>query len=623
MIRKPLLTINQLLIVLICLLGLQFSVPYVVDESLLGVVKFSIYIMLILLLVRIFIGLKEKNKAQHQIESMYESAHSVLWLRDSRTNELLRVSSYVSEIFGYTSEELVASPTLWYERIHPNDRKRYSPSYWQKKIERDGNVTIKYRIIQKNGKERWVQDQIYPIYSENGSLMNIGGIVTDITKEEQAAEEVRFLYFNDPVSEFANYESLKYTLFERIKYGEPFGFYILKVNRLNFIRKHIDQEIAEEVIRLLAKRFKSLLSPNLYIARISDSRFAIIDRKVRPNEQTIKMIRFAIKTIEQSIKVDQYEFFLTATVGVTHFHGVGETVKDLQKNAQHALEHARENHQPFAFFHKSMNTRPNEAMRIEADLRKSIDQEELLLYYQPKLNIQTGDLVGVEALVRWNHPSGRMISPGEFIPIAERTGLILLIGEWVIEQACIQMRKWTEEGIHVPSISVNLSVSQLFQHNLIEKIEQFLKGNDLEPNRLELEITETMAMDKGSVQQILMRIKKLGVSISIDDFGTGYSSLNQLRDLPIDIVKVDGSFVSDITTNEKANALLSSVIKMTKLLKLKVVVEGVETEEQLNKLYENECEVVQGFVVSKPISAEEIVAQKEQLKCKLKRLNVT
>lgn len=620
-INKPVLTINRLLIIVMILIVVHFLLPYVTTDSLLRILEVVLHLVIIILFIWILIELNEKNKAQHQLESMYESANSVLWLRDGRTNELIRVSSYVHELLGYSSEELVSSSSLWYKRIHPKDRGQYTIRYWKEMFGKKQNITMKYRMIKKNGEYCWVQDQIYPIYSENGSLIRIGGIVTDITKEEQAAEKIRYLYLNDPISGFANYEGLKYTLSERLKQGNPFGFYILKVNRLNFIRKHIDQQISEEVVRILAARFKPLISSNLYIAKISDSRFAIIDRKLRTNEQTIKMVRFAIKTIEETVKLDQYEFFLTATVGITHFQGVGETEKDLQKNAQFALEFAREHHQPFAFFHKSMKTQPNEAIRIEADLRKSIDRNQLLLYYQPKLNIKTGDLVGVEALVRWNHPSGRMISPGEFIPIAERTGLILSIGEWVIEQACIQMRKWLDEGVVVPTVSVNLSVSQLFQHNLIEKIECYLRENHLQPHQLELEITETMAMEKGSVHQILMRIKKLGVSLSIDDFGTGYSSLNQLRDLPIDIVKVDGSFVNEITTNEKANALLASVIRMTKLLKLKVVVEGVETEEQLNKLYESDCEVVQGFIISKPISAEDLMKQKDQLKANITRLS--
>ncbi len=543
--NKSFLTINQLLVIVMSLIVVHFLLPYAATEPLLLILQGVLYIVVIVLIIWLLIELKEKNKALNQLESMYESANSVLWLRDARTNELLRVSSYVRELLGYSNDELVRASSLWYERIHPEDRKDYTLCHWKEMFDKEQNIIIKYRILKKNGEQCWVQDQIYPIYSESGSLIRIGGIVTDITKEEQASEKIRYLHLNDPISGFANYEGLKYTLSERLKHGEPFGFYILKVNRLNFIRKHIDQQISEEVVRILANRFKPLLSPNLYIAKISDSRFAIIDRKIRPNEQTIKMIRFAIKTIEETVKYDQYEFFLTATVGITHFQGAGETEKDLQKNAMHALEFAREHHQPFAFFHNSMKTRPNEAIRIEADLRKSIDLNQLLLYYQPKLNIKTGDLVGVEALVRWKHPSGRMISPGEFIPIAERTGIILAIGEWVIEQACLQMRKWIDEGIGIPTVSVNLSVSQLFQHNLIDKIKHYLREYQLQPHQLELEITETMAMEKGSVHQILMRLKKLGVSLSIDDFGTGYSSLNQLRDLPIDIVKVDGSFVKE------------------------------------------------------------------------------
>lgn len=564
--------------------------------------------------------IRERTEAQNQIESMYGAVHSVVWLQETKTKKMIRVSDYVYDLFGYTKEEMLQQSALWKSIIHPDDKGRLTIDNCEQTFIAKDNITRKYRIIRRDGEVRWVQDQIYPIFSEDGELTNIGGVITDITKQEQAAEQARYLYFNDPISKFANYEGLKDTLSHKVKVGQPFAFYIVKVNRLNFIRKHIGQPIAEEVVKILADRIRPILSDQMNVAKISDSRFAVIDEQLRTSKQMSKLLKRFILLVEKPIHVEQYEFFLTATIGITHFYNEGESHTDLQQNAQYALEHARENHEPLAFYEHSMKTEQGKQVQIESDLRKAIDNQELLLHYQPKMNLRTGKLVGVEALIRWAHPNGSMIYPPGFIQLAESTGLILPIGEWVIQEACLQLRKWLDAGINIPSVSINLSVSQLFQQNLAEKIELSLRLNNLPAESLEIEITETMAMDKGNIIKSVTRLKEIGLKISIDDFGTGFSSLHQINNLPIDIVKVDRSFVNEITFDEKAEALISSIIKMTQHLKLETVVEGVETEEQLELLYNNGCEIIQGYLISKPLPPDELTSQITFLQTRLQEM---
>ena len=262
----------------------------------------------------------------------------------------------------------------------------------------------------------------------------------------------------------------------------------------------------------------------------------------------------------------------------------------------------------YVFYHSAMAKQLVEHLMLEHDLHHSVQNGELFLDYQPQVDLQTGQIYSVEALVRWNHPKKGWISPGTFIPIAEETGLIVPIGEWILETACKQIKKWHDEGISNISVAVNLSIRQFFQQNLVEMVEDILKRTNLSPHYLELEITESMTMDTSHTIQVLKELKKLGVKIAVDDFGTGYSSMSYLKDFPIDRLKIDRSFINNVQTNQHDGALTSMIISMAKHLQLQVVAEGVEEVDQLAFLTERHCDSIQGYLFSKPVSPDEISA---------------
>ncbi len=577
------------------------------------------FIPFIILFFRRF---RERDDVQNQLESLYEAVDAIIWLKDVKTQNVIQVSNYVEKLYGYTVEEMKENPNLWYEVIHPDDQTKGSFEEWKNWLTVEDHVTVKYRIIHKDGSVKWVRDQVYPIYSPTGELVRVGGMITDITNEEEANKQVRYLVFHDPITQFANYEGLKYTILDKVRNRTPyFSLYMIKISRLNFIREHVGHPLADRVTKQLAERLRIYFGSKIYVARVSDSRFAIINEIGQTKQEAIMMLNKLIKKLEEPIHIEQYEFFLSITIGIAEYPINGEGLAELEKNAHYALEYAKRHRLSYGFFREQMVTKTNDLLRLEADLRKAIERQELLIYYQPKVDVKTGVLIGVEALLRWKHSSGKFISPNEFIPLAERTGLILTIGDWVIEKASLQMREWIDSDANIPSISINLSMMQLFQHNLVGKIKNELRKNKLDPKRLELEITESMVMDQTNTKLVLNQLKKIGVRLSIDDFGTGYSSLDQLRKMPIDIIKIDRSFVHDITCDKKAEAMISTLIKMSKLLELDVVVEGVETAEQVKLLRLNGCDVIQGFYFSAAIPANQIVIKREEMKQKVKKLN--
>lgn len=569
--------------------------------------------------IMFFKRLRERDEFQNQIESLYEEVDAIIWLKDAKTNEMLQISNYVYNLYGYTVEEIIEQPNLWYDVIHPKDRVKGRFEEWQDWIKAKETLTVKYRIIHKDQSVKWVREQVYPIYSPNGELVRLGGMITDITNEEEANKQVRYLVFHDSVTDFANYEGLKYTLAEKVRANQTpaFSLYMIKVSRLNFIREHVGQLLADQVTKLLAERLSSSLFPETYVARVSDSRFAVIDEVNRTKQETVTMFKRLIKRLEEPVHIDQYEFFLTISIGIVKYPEDGRKLGELEKNAHFALDYAKKHRLNYVFFREQMVTKTNEMLRLEADLRKAIERKELLVYYQPKVNVTTNAIVGVEALLRWKHSSGKFIPPNEFIPLAERTGLILSIGDWIIEQACRQMREWIDQEANIPSVSINLSMLQLFQYNLVEKIKRELSENKLDPHSLELEITETMVIDQTSTTLILEELKKIGVRLSIDDFGTGYSSLDQLRKMPIDTIKIDRSFVRDIMTDKRAEAMISTLINMSKLLELDVVVEGVETAEQVKLLREHGCDIIQGFYFSAAIPAHQMIDKSVEINRKM------
>jgi EAL domain-containing protein (putative c-di-GMP-specific phosphodiesterase class I) len=343
------------------------------------------------------------------------------------------------------------------------------------------------------------------------------------------------------------------------------------------------------------------------VSSIGGDEFGILLTGLDCTEFTGQIISRIITSITSQIDLHGHEIHLACSAGISLYPDDGNSADALLKNASTALYHSKlQNHSHYQFYHEDLNKDSLESLKLENDLRHAIERNELDLYYQPKIDLESGLVNSVEALLRWRHPAMGMIPPDEFIPIAEKTGLITTLGYWVLETACRQIRKWQDAGHEHLTVAVNLSALQFRQGDLLERIHDTLVCTNICAHQLELEITESTIMDDIDAASSTMReLHCSGVRISIDDFGTGYSSLSHLKRFPINTVKIDRSFIRDITTDSDDAAIVSAIIAMAHNMGLRVIAEGVETREQLEHLKTLDCDEVQGFLFSPPIPHED------------------
>lgn len=392
----------------------------------------------------------------------------------------------------------------------------------------------------------------------------------------------------------------------------------LSLDRFKKVHDTLGHAVGCRLLRDVAERLTGYLHQGSTIARFEGDEFALLLTQVDGTE--IEDVVETIYRINESFKLpfalDDNEVFITSSIGISLYPDDGVDAATLLKNAGAALYRAKEQGgNNYHFYTADMNAKALKRLALESSLRRAVERNEFEVYYQPQISIATGEVVGMEALVRWQHPDLGLVSPNEFIPLAEDTGLIVPIGEWVLRTACSQNKAWQDEGCVMLPLSVNLSARQFQQQDLSDLVGRILIETKLDPHFLELELTESSIMKNAESAVVMLdKLKTMGVKISIDDFGTGYSSLGYLKRLPIDILKIDSSFIRDVTINPNDATLVEAIVTLAHNLRLKVIAEGVETEEQLKFLHELGCDAWQGYLFSRPVPA---VAFKELLdKCR-------
>lgn len=377
----------------------------------------------------------------------------------------------------------------------------------------------------------------------------------------------------------------------------------INLDRINRIKVTLGSKNGELVLCNMAKRLKESITGIDMLARLEAAEFAIILKPVKQKQDAIDVAQSILDIISQPMILEGYEVYITASIGITFYPLDDIEVDELLKNANAAMYHAQQKGGNNYQLHKSEAVVISlEQLSLETNLRNALKRSEFQVYYQPKVNIKTGEITGAEALIRWYHPEKGLVSPAEFIPLAEETGLIISIGEWVLRTACNQTKIWQEEGFFPFQIAVNLSRRQFMQKNLQERIIKIIQEVDLKPNNLELEVTESLVMQNERAASRMMKSwQKCGIKISIDDFGTGYSSLSYLREFPFDVIKIDRSFIRNITADSKTEAITIAIIQMAHSLNLRVIAEGVETQAELDFLQKHECDEIQGYLFSPPL----------------------
>jgi diguanylate cyclase (GGDEF)-like protein len=380
------------------------------------------------------------------------------------------------------------------------------------------------------------------------------------------------------------------------------------------INDSVGHRIGDLLLKDVAARLLSIVRISDTVARMGGDEFTILLPNISHRDNANTVADKIVKHLSQPYQLESEELYISASVGVAIFPDDGITVDELLKNADTAMYQAKSNGKNmYRFYSLDMLAIAKNRITIMNNLHHAIERNELILHYQPKMNMARDRMVGAEALMRWQHPEMGIIPPDRFIPLAEETGLIIPMGEWALRRVCLQIREWQEQGYSPCIIAVNVSPIQFKRHNFFETVRDIIDETGIDPSLLELEVTEsTIMQDMGSTIKTLRALKDLGIAISIDDFGTGYSSLSNLKRFPIDTLKIDKSFIVNIANNVDDKAIVSAIISMAKSLGLNIIAEGVETEAQLSFLSEQGCNEIQGYLFSKPLPAELLI----QFMCK-------
>ncbi len=480
-------------------------------------------------------------------------------------------------------------------------------------------VTVVHYHIDQDGQQKIFEVQASPYRDHSGELRGVIESSRDITYLFEAEEQLReketrldYLVQHDALTDLPNrtsfYVRLRQAMQRAVKNETRAAVLLLDLDRFKNINESLGHDLGDRILCEVAKRLCLCLRDTDMVARAGGDEFVIILEGIQDLTHIDVVARKVMTALSPLIELDGYQLFVTGSLGISVFPEDGADAATLMKAADISLFRAKDNgRNTYQFYTPDMSARSREMLLLESSLRKGIEQEQLVLHYQPQIDLFTGHITGMEALVRWNHPQRGMISPADFIPLAEETGLIVPMGEWVLREACRQNRHWQQLGFSPIRMTVNISARQFLKGDLVQMIADTLEETRLDSRYLELEITESMIMnDVESAIFIMAQLAELGVNLAIDDFGTGYSSLAHLKRFPLTTLKIDRAFVKDLTTNDEDEAIVRAIVALAHSLNLQVIAEGIETAEQCQFLKEHGCEQGQGFLFSKPQAAGKI-----------------
>lgn len=468
---------------------------------------------------------------------------------------------------------------------------------------KQGRHRFEFQVKRLDGETIDVEMAATSIIYEGRFAVQVVG--RDITERKKAEKTIQYMAFYDSLTGLPNRNQFRNHLNEVLtkQIDKVQAVLFLDLDRFKIINDTKGHTVGDFILQKVAHRLAATVKSEGMVSRQGGDEFIILLEDTDKGRAT-DVAQQILSEFSKPLEVNDQEFFVTPSIGISFYPDDGLDVETLIKNADTAMYQAKERGKNnFQFYSSNLNGISIRKMELENGLRKALEKDQLMLHYQPQVSLQTGELVGIEALIRWEHPEHGLIPPSEFIPLAEETGLIVLIGKWVLREACKQRKEWEQIGFHDFPVAVNVSVRQFEDDHLIDYISTLLNDIGLDGNHLELEITESIMQNLENSRIILNKLKDLGVLLSIDDFGTGYSSLSYLKHLPIDKIKIDKSFVDDIIYHSNQGIMVKTIIDMGLNLNFAVIAEGIETNEQLDFLKENECKIGQGYLFSKPIPA--------------------
>ena len=535
---------------------------------------------------------------------------------------------FVSEgslgLTGYPAADFTEGAVRsWASIISPDD---VSMAYQdvQNQLARGDSYNVEYRVISPDGTPRWVTERGVALPGAGGEPSStLVGTITDFTQTRHYLDEMVQRATHDSLTGVANRPLLVDHLRHGIAYGQRYermvATFVVNVDHFKYVNQSLGHDAGDELLKGVAQRLRGALRDHDSVARLGADSFAMTLIDIDTLGGAAQAMKRVLAAVREPFMIGTQEVVVTCSIGCALFPNDGPDPETLLRRADTAMRHVRTLGGDCYYFYSADSDRfTEERLYMEAQLRRAVENGELLLQYQPQVSARDGRVIGMEALVRWKHPDMGMVSPGRFIPVAEETDLIVSIGGWVMEEACRETRALRDEGFSVGHVAVNLSPRQFRDERLILKVAEILARTRLDPKHLELEITEGLAMkDVDAVVAKLKELKSLGLQMAIDDFGTGYSSLSYLRRFPIDRLKIDQSFTREVNSSADGAAIARAVIQLGHALDLKVIAEGVETQEQLGFLRDNGCDEIQGYFFSRPLDPKalrEFLAARAQAK---------
>jgi len=449
-----------------------------------------------------------------------------------------------------------------------------------------------------------------PLFHRDGGRRALVVIGRDITERKIAEEENIQLAYYDQLTQVPNrfmfIKELENYIVIANALRQSFVVLVMDMDRFKYINNSLGPSIGDQLLIQISERLKESIHKDWFLARIGGDEFAVLIPDTIVTDSVANIAQCIIDSMSKAFLVKEYELFISATIGVCSFPQDGTDVQSLMKNANIAL-HLAENKgkRCYQVYSSKMDIATFKAFSLENNLKKAMSLDQFEIYYQPKVDVNTNRIIGAEALIRWNHPEWGLVSPREFIPLAEETGLIVPMGTWIKQTVCKQLKEWQDGGIKIVPVSVNISAKRFMQKDFITNVKRIIHENDLDSSLLEIEITETSLIENEEMAiKVIRELRDIGIKVSLDDFGTGYSALSYLKHFKVDTIKIDRSFIQEIGENNRDELVVKGIIQLIQSLKINVIAEGVETEKQLHFLQEHKCNQVQGYLYSRPVKAE-------------------
>jgi diguanylate cyclase (GGDEF)-like protein/PAS domain S-box-containing protein len=562
---------------------------------------------------RLLIHYEETNHSLTEAEESYRGLFENALIGIFRVNssgEPLIVNQAMAKLCGYASpEQLLAEVSNIGEQLFVDQNQWIE---FVRRLQSNGHQCgIEAETNARDGSRKWVQLNVHAV-REGERVVHYEGTAEDITDRKKAEERIRHLAYFDLVTGLPNRPGFEERLVETLAAArwknQKVALLLLEIGRFKMINDSLGKVFGDRLLQEIAQRIRTALGEELTLARLGGAEFAILLRDVKGTRDVEQIARQLIAAVSAEFSFLGHFFNVSCTLGISLFPLDGRDGHTLLERADAAMYSAMEQGgNEFQFFSEEIDNQIRDRLRLENGLRLALERDELFLVYQPQVDTRTGGISGLEALLRWQHPEMGLVPPSSFISVAESSGLIVPIGEWVLRTACSQARKWQDAGLPAVPVAVNVSAIQFRRHGFCDLVRSVLAETGLDPKFLELELTEGVLLSNVNLMfTLIQELREMGVKLTIDDFGTGYSSLSYLRQFKVNRLKIDRSFVREIPENADDAAITTAIIHMAKALNLDVLAEGVENAEQLDFLRAQNCYEIQGYYFSKPIAADQV-----------------